>query len=638
MPSHDAARHVACATLLLAALASASTLDAQGRIRELTCRGKVGIALKVDLDPSPRDTAMVVMSLEYTRSTALVRDSLKLLAPGSCTWNSYGWEGYPVEPGRVRFDVWRQAQRYSDTATRIMDTTVGAARFFPDPITLPRYLNDPNHYWKFYVFDSTNFSPSYSQMFDDGLPTYVTIRGPLVLANDVRRDLLCRGGSTGLTFGGGTNAGDNLARVVLGYRVSATVPGPAGLGLSAGTCAWTDRTAMSTEPGRIVFVTARNAQIGQAQSGSIDRTETAAERYPDVFTIPEYLKDSRHYWTFSVVSKAPDSALTNGPWKRDLGSVLATGRTTSTPTTRSGTSSPGSQVYQPGAGAPTVSLPASSTVGGTYQPGGGGSTSDVQTVYDIHNVRVTPGLEGVAIRFDAAPNIKPTVTLTPENGGAPIPLAVGGAPSSTMWRYSAASTTKLARNTKYTYRIDASETANARTNSRSGAFKTLGQAVTVAFTEIYLVSDGDGDSNGELVFQAQTCPEYLLNPFDLGKSVSSPMDWGDGPHRIDEKMTSYKDTVPDRFRVVLFGLEDDKDDNGIPGLLRYPYQFSHCIGNGPEPGKNRDWEWNSIMLDFDLTKYPGAKGGEQFYKRSKPLRNGSSLAFEVRGYIQVTRQ
>ena len=45
------------------------------------------------------------------------------------------------------------------------------------------------------------------------------------------------------------------------------------------------------------------------------------------------------------------------------------------------------------------------------------------------------------------------------------------------------------------------------------------------------------------------------------------MDWGDGKHTIDQKMTSYKDTEPDRFRVVLFGLVDDKDDYGIPGLL-----------------------------------------------------------------------
>jgi hypothetical protein len=221
-------------TMALAALALAPPLGAQGRIRELACRGKAGIALKVDLDPSPRDTADVVMSLDYTRSTAVIRDSLQLLAPGTCTWNSYGWDDYPAEPGRVRFDVRRQPQRWSDTATRMMDTTVGAARFFPDPITLPRYLNDPRHYWKFYVDDVSNLAVSYASIFDDGLPSYVMIRGP-VLVNEVRRDLVCRGGTTGLTFGGGTDAGNNLARVVLGYRVSPTVPGPIGAGLSAGT-------------------------------------------------------------------------------------------------------------------------------------------------------------------------------------------------------------------------------------------------------------------------------------------------------------------------------------------------------------------------------------------------------------------
>jgi hypothetical protein len=43
-------------------------------------------------------------------------------------------------------------------------------------------------------------------------------------------------------------------------------------------------------------------------------------------------------------------------------------------------------------------------------------------------------------------------------------------------------------------------------------------------------------------------------------------------------------------------------------------------------------------MDLDLSKYPGAKGGEQFVRRSLPLRNGSTLAFEVRGYIGVTRE
>jgi hypothetical protein len=513
-----------------------------------------------------------------------------------------------------------------------MDTTVGAARFFPDPITLPRYLNDPRHYWRFYVDDTTNFAVSYGARFDDGLPTYVTIKGPVVLANDVRRDLLCRGGSAGLLFGGGTNAGDNLARVVLGYRVSATVPGPIGAGLSPGTCAWTDRTAMPKEPGRIVFVTARNAQIKQAQSGSIDRTATAAERYPDVFTIPEYLKDSQHYWTFSVMSRTPDSALTNGPWKRDLTNVIATGRTTSTPTTRSqpGASSTGSQVYQPGAGSPTVSLPGS-TVGGVFRPGGAGSSSVVQTVFDIKNVIVTPGLEGVAIRFDAAPNIKPTVTLTPDNGGAPIPVAVGGTASGTMWRYSAASTTKLARNTKYAYRIDAPETANARANSTSGAFKTLGQFVIVAVSRIDVISDGDSDSPGELSFQLQSCPMSAVG-YNYLPRPGGTRSWSEGKYPVNFVIDNQDGTTPDQFRVVMMVVEEDR------GARADPAPQIRCATGQFEPGDNPNYEWNYVVMDFDLTKYPGVKGGEPFVRRSMLPKNGSTVAIEIRGSILVTRQ
>ena len=602
--------------LSLAGLASVAPLRAQGTMRQLYCRGVSGVPLKVDQDPSPRDTLNVVMVLEYRRPTKPPGEDLRLLEPGTCTWNPRGFPGSPPEPGRVRFDVRREAQPWSATGTRTMDTTVGAARFFPDPITLPRYLNDPKHYWVFFVDDVTNLSNSFGSVFDDGLPTYVTIRGPVALANDARRDLLCRGGSVGLTFGGGTTVGDNLARVVLGYRVSPTVPGPIGAGLSAGTCAWTDRTAMPKEPGQIVFRTARNAQIKQAQSGSIDRSSTAAVRYPDVFTIPEYLKDPQHYWTFSVMSKRPDSALTNGPWKRDLTAVIATGRPTAST---------------------TVSLPSSVPGGGVFRPGGAGSTTSITPLFDIKNVSISPLLENAVFYFEAAPNITPTVTITPASGGPAIPIPVQGTSIGSMWRYAGESKTPLARNTRYNYTIYAPASANARANSKTGAFKTLGQRVTVAFTEIYLVSDGDGDSNGELFFEAQTCPRYLLKHWSLGKVILDPLSWGNGRHPIDQKMTSYADTVPDHFRVLVFGLEDDNNE-AVQGVQSYPNWTSYCTGSGPEPRANSDWEWNSIMLDFDLTKYRGLKGGEQFYRRSKPLRNGSSLAFEVRGYIEVIRQ
>jgi hypothetical protein len=495
-----------------------------------------------------------------------------------------------------------------------MDTTAGAARFFPDPITLPRYLNDPRHYWNFFVDDATNLSTSFGSLFDPGQPTYATITGPITLANDVRRDLVCRGGSAGLRFGGGTTVGDNLARVVLGYRVSAAVPGPAGYGLSPGSCAWTDRTAMPKEPGQIVFRTARNAQIKQAQSGSIDRSPTAAERYPDVFTIPAYLTDPQHYWVFNVMSKRPDSALTNGPWQRDLTSVVATTRSAA-PSTR-------------------VSLPSSIAGDGVYRPGGAGSTSVVQSVYDITNVVVSPTLDNLVIGFQAAPNIAPVVTVTPAGGGSPIQIPVQGSAQGTMWRYVGSSKTPLARNTTYNYTIDAPAGGNARANTKSGTFKTLSQRATISVSQIYLISDGDKEGDGEVLFDFDVCGAAIQG-FYLSGSEGSFLGWGDGAHPTNVQLKSTSE-VSDRFQLRVLGIEDDRETVSFTNSRPWPKQS--CKDPLVSPGRNIDVEWNSLAVDFDLSKYPGAKAGDSFVKRSRLPASGGSLMFEIRGSILVTRQ
>ena len=41
--------------MTLGGLAAPATLAAQGRLRELWCRGGPGLSFRVDLDPSPRD-------------------------------------------------------------------------------------------------------------------------------------------------------------------------------------------------------------------------------------------------------------------------------------------------------------------------------------------------------------------------------------------------------------------------------------------------------------------------------------------------------------------------------------------------------------------------------------------------------
>jgi hypothetical protein len=497
----------------------------------------------------------------------------------------------------------------------MMDTTVRSAVFFPDPITLPRYLLDTARYWRFYVNDATNFSNSYGALFESGTPTYVWITGPVQFANDVRRDLLCRGGTSGLLWGGGASAGNNQARVQLSYRVSANVPGNSGAGLAPGSCAWTDRTAMPREPGKIWFVTASNAQLRQMQSGvPIDRSPTAAERYPDMRSIPAYLEDPAHYWKFTVASRATDSALTHGVWKPDYGSVVS-----------GGLRDPGTSTVR--------TQPATVGTSRPYTPGAGGATSRVNTLFDIRNVTVTPGLEGVVIRFEAAANSSPTVSITPATVGSTIRLTVSGTTTSAgMTRYVAASNTKLARGMSYNYGILASATGNARQNNTSGTFRTLRQRVTIVVSRIDLISDGDADSDGEVIFDFTTCPS--VGGFYLSGVNGAPMSWGDGQHRPNVEIKSDIE-APDRFRLLVGGTEDDREllaptnRQSVPRLT--------CSRPNRPPGSNADGDWNSLVMDFDLTKYPGAKAGDSFNRRSQPLGGGSRLMFEIRGAFQVTR-
>jgi hypothetical protein len=56
-----------------------------------------------------------------------------------------------------------------------------------------------------------------------------------------------------------------------------------------------------------------------------------------------------------------------------------------------------------------------------------------------------------------------------------------------------------------------------------------------------------------------------------------------------------------------------------------------------DPGGNEGGEWNSLVMDIDLTKYPGAKAGDSFVRRSKPLAGGSTVSFEIRGSFLITR-
>lgn len=183
---HTPFRVIGSFALLISMLTGISVHAAaqtSGQVRELVCRGKAGIDLRVDRDPSPRDAKLVAMVLKYQRSSTTPGMDYKNLDPGACSWNPGAWADYPPEPGVAYFDLPNEAQRWSDPGTRQMDTTALAAEHFPDVISVPRYLKDSTHYWVFYVDDVSHIVVSFRAWgTSGGPPRLFTVTGSLTSA------------------------------------------------------------------------------------------------------------------------------------------------------------------------------------------------------------------------------------------------------------------------------------------------------------------------------------------------------------------------------------------------------------------------------------------------------------------------
>lgn len=308
----------------------------QGIIRALTCRGGAAIDIRIDKDPSPDDPGKIRAVLRYQRATQPVDLELNNLAPNTCSWNPGNFPDVPLEPGVVYFDMPKEAQPWSETGPRMIDTTMNAAVHFPDMKTLPRYLSDPTKYFLFYVDDKTNFSISYiATKHDAGPPVFTKFSG---ITQIREKELLCRGGPS-LGFTKGATVDDNKVSMKLTYPVSTKPPGSTGKGLSPGTCAWMNPVGMPVAPARIQFTTdAGNAQLSQA-------SPTAAERWPDAYTIPAYMSNPDHFWIFKTVEGDPTTAGLHRPWK----SSTAIGTRSESPSYKRSEVAKGPEKARPGA-------------------------------------------------------------------------------------------------------------------------------------------------------------------------------------------------------------------------------------------------------------------------------------------------
>ena len=117
-------------------------------------------------------------------------------------------------------------------------------------------------------------------------------------------ELRCRGGGSmkfNSTPGSTSSSGEQMMNVTIDFAAGTQGAGARTPILTPGQCSWVDRGFRPGEPTQIRLEMVYFAQQQQALHGSpVDRTPTAAERYPDAQNVPQYLSSSDHYWSFWV--------------------------------------------------------------------------------------------------------------------------------------------------------------------------------------------------------------------------------------------------------------------------------------------------------------------------------------------------
>jgi len=574
-----------------------------GALRQLVCRGRQG--LKVALLPDSGTSGDVPVSLAYRRNPRPAGAEYQQLEPGACTWNPYGEASLPPEPGVVNFYLPRKGSAWS-----------------ADPTTFAIYLGDPEHYWSFYVDDYTNLSISHGSY--RGRFWVAETKGDqpnrTSVASVRREELRCRGGA-GLAFARGATAGDNLVTMTLTYKVASSAAGAVAQGLGPGTCAWVDRADARPEPGRVAFVTAANSQLKKVQSGTpVDRSATAAERHPDALTIPPYMADPNHYWSFTVSLANPDSATGHAAWKPALADGV------------SGSVRDAS---------PTRSIPGSK-VGGPRTPGQATSSTVAVAKAPLKLVRVNLVLDRFTIQFSARPNASPTVLYSTQDpvrepstgrwffpggvvqgsgaveGGFRAEVA-GGTAQGFRADYSAWSRLPPARGTLYHYIITIPAGVDAKEEQLTGQLTTLAQHVRVVFTQIGVVSTRHND----LSFRFFAVPEGSQ---PVSRDIGPGLEWKEGYYPLEGQVIELPN-APDRLRVLVWGGD-----------------FGGALGKQLMPGY--DWNLpprNGSTSDENITRYEltiGGSSSERFVTFPfvmEPVYRAFFM-FTVHGRVEVTRK
>lgn len=578
----------------------------QGTTRALTCRGGAGISIKIDKDPSPDDPRNVRAVIRYQKATQ-VDAQFGNLPPGACSWNPGNFPNVPLEPGYVYFDIPKEAQPWSASGTKMIDTSINGAIYFPDMVSLPRYLSDPSKYWIFYVNTTTNFSNSFGATKNaPGVPVLTKIAGTATRSSE----LVCRGGPS-LGFNQGATVGDNEVQMQLTYELSTKRPGPTGTGLNPGTCALVNPVGIVKPPGQIRFTTSGNAQLSQIKRGdAVDRSPTAAEHWPDSHTIPVYMSDPNHFWIFRTMTDDLSSAASHGSWKPSILDVITSKSPKDISTKRSEPLGPGIKDSRDG-------VSKSSVVG---------------KIQNLEFIAVNRTLDAFKIEFKARKNASPQVHYStseplrePSTGRLYFPDAghiSGGGVDQIGGFQAEVSTEKLLplssgaefvgrprlspeRGTKYYFIIRVPKDVNGSEEQYTGHFTTISLLVRVMLSSV----------------------EILKEPKHFDSKWSWTLFSADGPSEVDGNATKNileLQNASDRIRMIVEAsafidsrvIEPDADKTEWE-MIPKPGMYLGLIKH----------EFNTRFLKISK-QYPFSFTSD----------NGMDVVFSVSGYIQVLQK
>jgi hypothetical protein len=222
-----------------------------------------------------------------------------------------------------------------------------------------------------------------------------------------------------------------------------------------------------------------------------------------------------------------------------------------------------------------------------------------------------------------------------------VPLRVSSRRSGSTWQHTATLEAPLKHGTQHRYLIEvaADPPALPAPQQMTGTFTTWTQTVRVVFEELHVSNDADhgialdGDDAGEISFLFSAG-----NALDGFRSSSLPeSDWSSGDRRrLPGELSLVIETQDDVLHVGISGYEND---GGVSpeGIYRTLREANSYLGL-PTPDlklETRD-NFNAARGSFDLSSILGSAGTIPFLLHSEP--NGDGLAFDVKGYIEVTRR